>query len=288
MFSGNRFLPVRLILFAAVLVVAQASVLAAQQQDQQSQGGGAAAAPGSAKRTAPSKSWSVRVHKTNPATITLQAKNAPLRDIAADIARQLGVPLMLSPLMQQQKVTLEFSRNPVETAMRLLAPQVYADYEVSGDASVTPKPLAYYLQGFNEPPPPLTTVVKGSSEAFIIEGNTEDGTDNPAAGSSGTAQKTEAAQNEPLTVTYEKGQLSVKSVKQPLNIVLFEIANKIGIPFEMQGDTKDIVDVSFSNYTLEQAVHSLASPAIRLYIRTDLLSYETKPLRLVLKAQARS
>jgi hypothetical protein len=79
----------------------------------------------------------------------------------------------------------------------------------------------------------------------------------------------------------------VKARKQPLTAVLYEIASKVDIPFEMKYESNELVDVDFNNFTMEQAVRTL-SPNIRLYQRTNLTSYEVRPLRLVLVSPANS
>ncbi|HEX8131610.1 MAG TPA: hypothetical protein VF527_21115 [Pyrinomonadaceae bacterium] len=220
--------------------------------------------------------WSLKVTKKTPISITLSSKNGSLSEIAAELGKRLKVPVILTSLMQKQRITQEFEALPLEGALRLLAPQVYVDYEVSGDASGQPKPVGIYLQGMNEQPPAEASVVKGDSEAILIEGNTEDGLD-------ATNVKDERAS--PLRVTVEKNQLSVKARKQPLTAVLYEIASKVDIPFEMKYESTELVDVDFNNFTMEQAVRTL-SPNIRLYQRTNLTSYEVRPLRLVLVSPA--
>jgi hypothetical protein len=156
--------------------------------------------------------------------------------------------------------------------LRLLAPQVYIDYELSSDDSKPPKAIGIYLQGMNEPPPAEAAVVKGDSQAILIEGNTEDGLDESTA---------RDEEKQPLRVAVEKNQISVRARKQPLTAVLYEIASKVDIPFEMKYESTELVDVDFNNYTMEQAVRTL-SPNIRLYQRTNLTNYEVRPLRLVL------
>ena len=224
-------------------------------------------------REAPSL-YRLRVTKAAPLTVNLKAKNAPVAEIAAELGRKLEVPVILSPLMQRQKVTLEFAGMPLEAALKLLAPQAFVDYEVSGDAAVLPQPVGIYLNALNEEPPSQTAVVKGDSEAILIEGNTDEVTD---------AAAIEKGKDEPLRVQFDKNQVSVRARKQPLTAVLYEIASKVDIPFEMKYESNELVEVDFSHYTIEQAVRSL-SPNIRFYMRVDLSSYETKPLRLVLVA----
>lgn len=218
------------------------------------------------------KTWSVKVSKKAPVSLTLSSKNGRLTEIAAEISQRLKTPVILTPLMQQQNITQEFEGLPLEGALRLLAPQVYIDYELSSDGSSQPKVVGIYLQGMNEPSPAESAVVKGDSQAILIEGNTEDGLDESTA-------KDEAKQ--PLHVAVEKNQISVRARKQPLTAVLYEIASKVDIPFEMKYESNELVDVDFNNYTMEQAVRTL-SPNIRLYQRTNLTNYEVRPLRLVL------
>lgn len=229
-----------------------------------------AGAPGAGNREA-KPAWSVKVTKRAPVSLTLAAKNGRLTEIAAEIGQKLKVPVVLTPLMQQQSITQEFEALPLEGALRLLAPQVYIDYELNSDGS-QPKVVGIYLQGMNEPPPAEAAVVKGDSQAILIEGNTEDGLD---------ASNAADEEKQPLHVTVEKNQISVRARKQPLTAVLYEIASKVDIPFEMKYESTELVDVDFNNYTMEQAVRTL-SPNIRLYQRTNLTNYDVRPLRLVL------
>jgi antitoxin component of RelBE/YafQ-DinJ toxin-antitoxin module len=118
--------------------------------------------------------------------------------------------------------------------------------------------------------------VKGTSEAILIEGDTEEGTGDEEA------QKKRDEEN-PLKVSYARNNLSVRARKQPLTVVLFKIASELGIPFELRYESPEVVDVDFNNYTVEQAIRGL-SPAVRLFYRTDLQTYEMQPLRIVLGA----
>ncbi|HYG11896.1 MAG TPA: hypothetical protein VD835_18255 [Pyrinomonadaceae bacterium] len=231
--------------------------------------------PAGASANAAKPLWSVKVTKKELVSISLTSKNGSLSEIAAEIGKRLKVPVILTPLMQKQRITQEFESLPLEGALRLLAPQVYVDYELSGDGT-QPKAIGIYLQGMNEQPPAEATVVKGDSEAILIEGNTEDGLE---------ATNVRDDDTLPLRVTVEKNQVSVKARKQPLTAVLYEIASKVDIPFEMKYESTELVDVDFNNYTMEQAVRTL-SPNIRLYQRTNLTSYEVRPLRLVLVSPA--
>jgi hypothetical protein len=155
----------------------------------------------------------------------------------------------------------------------MLAPQSYVDYMAGGEGGDEPKPLAVYLQGLNEPQPAMNAAVRGSSEAILIEGDTEEGTDSEA--------QRKKEEEDPLRVTYLNNQLSVRARKQPLSVVLFKIASEVGVPFEMRYESAELVDVEFQNYPLDQAFRSL-SPGVRFYYRVDLQTFQVQPLRLAL------
>jgi hypothetical protein len=254
------------------LMFVSASAFGRQQQGAGTQPAGQTdktQTPAGAK--AAEKSWSVRMTKAAPHTFTVRAKDSSLPEITREISRLLKVPVSLSPLLERQKVTLDFGGLNLEATLRMLAPQAYVDYVTGGDDPEQPRPLAVYLQGVNERPPSLNASVHGSSEAILIEGNTEDGTD-------GGDQKKE---EDPLTVTYTNNLLSVRAHKQPLSVVLYRVATEMGVPFEMRYETPEVVDVEFTNYTLEQALKSL-SPGVRFYYRLDLQTFQSQPLRMVL------
>jgi hypothetical protein len=225
------------------------------------------------KGTAAQPLWRLSVSKETPPTMTLKAKNAPLKDIAAELSRKLKVLVILSPLMQKQRVTMDFENVPIEGAVKMLAPLPYVDYEISGDPNEPQHLMGIYLYAFNEEPPDRNAVAKGSEEAILVEGNTEEGTD--------AYEKQREKDDTPLLVKVDKNMLSVRARKQPLSVILYEIAHKVDIPFEMKYESSDLVDVNFTNYTLEQAVRTL-SPNIRLYQRVNLTNYESMPLRLLL------
>jgi hypothetical protein len=266
-FNWRRALPA--VGFALAAALAPASIFAAQQA-----GAGqkpAAAAQSPAKPAA--KSWSVQMSKGAPYTFTVKAKESPLPEITQEMAKLVKVPITLSPLMAKQKVTLDFAGLNLEAALRLLAPQGYVDYVAGGEGGDEPKPLALYLQGANEKAPPTTAAVRGNSEAILIEGDTEEGTDSEA--------QRKREEEDPLRVTWANNQLSVRARKQPLTVVLFKIASEVGVPFEMRYETAELVDVDFQNYPLDQAFRSL-SPGVRFYYRVDLQTFQVQPLRLAL------
>lgn len=284
----NQILSAMRLLMTTVVLVA----LVASAQAVQSKNGSAPATPkatpapaqkegasaASATQATPKKTWRLQVSEGAPPTLSLRATKTPLSEIAVELGRRLKVPVYLSPLMEKQPITLELTGMPVDAVLRSLAPQSYIDYESGGD-NPAPKPLALYLYSANEPAPALNTIVKNTSQALLVEGDTEEGTEE--------YEKRQAQEDNPLRVTFANKQLSVRARKQPLSVVLYKIAAELGIPFDMPGVSNEIVDVSFSNYTVEQAVRAL-SPSVRFFFRTDLQTFEIQPLRLALVAQPRT
>jgi hypothetical protein len=264
----------RLIILVIAAALLPVSMIAQQRQPspQRSKNGAAG------KASAPAKpSWSVKVSKSIPVTLTLQANDAPLTEVAAEIGRQLGVPVFLSPVMKLQRLALDVKGLPLETFMRTIAPQPYVDSVLNGGSQGQPKYLALYLYAYNEKPPAMDTIVKGKSQAVLIQGTFGE-EDNAAQ---------ETKPEAPLQVTMNDNRISVVARKQPLAYVLAEIADKYGIPFELEFETNELVDITFSQYTLEEAVNSLPAN-VKLYFRTDLQAYVNKPLRLVLGAPSRT
>jgi hypothetical protein len=213
--------------------------------------------------------FTLRITTDQVIGITLRAQDAKLKEIAAELAKQLKIPVMVTPIMEKHLVTTNFGDLVLEPALQMLAPQVYIDYEVDTTPGVNQRPLAIYLQGYNERPPSETAVVRGNSDVMVIEGNTED-----------TPPETAEAEQE-LKVTYEKGELSVKAKKEPLIVILYGIANELGIPLEVKNEVTDLVTVNITKTSVESTLQQLG-PNIRLYLRADLQLQERRPLRLVL------
>jgi hypothetical protein len=271
LFNWRRALPA--VGFALAAAFAPASIFAARQAPT----GQKPAEPAPAQTQPAAKSWSVRMSKGDPHTFTVKAKESALSEIAAELARLTKVPVTLSPLMAKQKVSLDFAGLNLEATLRMLAPQGYVDYVAGGEGGDEPKPLALYLQGANEKAPSTTAAVRGNSEAILIEGDTEEGTDSEA-------QK-KREEEDPLRVSWTNNQLSVRARKQPLSVVLFKIASEVGVPFEMRYESVELVDVEFQNFPLEQAFRSI-SPGVRFYYRVDLQTFQVQPLRLALMPPA--
>ena len=220
--------------------------------------------------------WTVKVSKELPQTFTVKANEARLAEIVGELSKLLKAPIFLSPLMERQVVSHDFGGLGLEATLRMLAPHPLVDYEVAGDYATQVKPVGIYLNALNERQPSLTQVVKGSTEMILFEGDTEEEVEDEEA-------RRKREEDSPLVVHYEKSQISVRARKQPLLAVASRIASELGIPFEMRFESREVLDLEFKGYPLDQAVRAL-SPSLHFYYRSDLLTYEMRPLRLVVKA----
>ena len=245
----------------------------------QQKGGAAKAQPApaqsapAAEQSAPKPALSVKMSRDAPHTFTVKAKGAKLSEVAAELSKLLKTPIQLSPLLSRQPANLDFGGLNLEATVRMLAPQAYVDYVAGGDLAEA-KPLAIYMQAYNERPPALTATVKGSSEAILIEGDTEEGVETEE-------ERRKKEEAEPLKVSYSNNQLSVRAKRQPLTVVLYRVASELGVPFELKYETPELIDIDFSNFSVEQAVRSL-SPHVRFYYRLDLQTFQLQPIRLAL------
>jgi hypothetical protein len=253
----------------ALALLASSAAAARQKTDAPARKAGPAQAGGGAQAK---PNWSVKVSKSEPYTFTVKATDAKLGEIAAEIAKAVHVPITLSPLLQKQRVTLDFGGLNLDATLRMLAPSPVVDYELGGD-DPQPKALAIYLQAVNEQPPAPGVEVRGAAQVILIEGDTEEGTDEAA--------ERKRKEEEALKVTYANSQLSLRARRQSLSVVLFRIASEVGVPFDLRYESTQIIDAEFDNYPLDQAVRSL-SPEVRLYYRQDLQTFQIKPLRLAL------
>jgi hypothetical protein len=138
----------------------------------------------------------------------------------------------------------------------------------------TPRPLGIYLQGYNEAAPADNAVVHGNSDVMIIEGDTEDTGE----------EKDKDDKDQELKVNYEKGELSVIARKQPLVVVLYAVANELGIPLQVTDEIVEPISVNIQKASVEAALQQL-SQNIRLYLRANLMTQERRPLRIVLVGQ---
>ena len=264
---SSRSLYLRGVLFALLISIAGGFL----RVDANPQAQNSPAPPQGASRTTPKKRHKLRITKGEIIGISLKAEKAKMSEIAADLSKRLGTKVILGSNMAKETLTVEFYDLPLEAALRLLVPRVYIDYEIKGNAQ--PVMLGIFLLAREDPDPAANAVVQGSSQAMMIEGNTEDTED--------TAEKEEEADNGPLQVELEDNQLTIKSKKQPLIAVVLTIAELLGVPAEIKYESIEMVDTEIKDIPFEDAITRL-SPNIRLYVRADLTSSKRTPLRLAL------
>jgi len=215
--------------------------------------------------------------KTRPIlNISLKAEKASMAEVAQELSKRLKAPVFLGPERQKEQISIEFSELTLEPALQLLSPSVYVDYEVDAASQNPPRVLGIFFYDTNQGEPPLTAVIHGSSQSMLIEGNTEEGVEEPD-----TDEEKKKDEEKPLRITYQNYLLSVKAKKQPLSLVLLKIGEQIGVPVDIQDTRMEIVDAEISKLSVEEAVRQLA-PNIRLFVRADLTRSERRILRMVL------
>jgi type II secretory pathway component GspD/PulD (secretin) len=220
-----------------------------------------------AKKEDDKRPFTLQVKTENVLSISLKSDNAKLSEVVAELSRKLKIPVALSPVMARQRTEAKFGDLLLEPAMQLLAPYVYIDYRVESGPGAQPRPLGIYLNAYNEVPPATDAVVKGSSQAFVISGNTETVADQPD-------------EDDPIQIRYKNGHISVKAKDQPLVDVVSEMAEEAGIPFEAPEGIKENVSVDIKDTALEQALLAV-SPNVRVFFRRDLYRAENTVLRVV-------
>ncbi|HEV2835959.1 MAG TPA: hypothetical protein VGW58_11610 [Pyrinomonadaceae bacterium] len=220
--------------------------------------------------------------KTRPIlNLSLKAEKAKMSEVAHKLSEKLKIPVFLGPERQKESITIEFSELTLEPALQLMSPTVYVDYELDTGSMGPPKALGIYFFDLNQGEPPITAVVSGANQSFLIEGNTEDGVE-PT-----TDEEKQKAEEQPLRVKYENNTLTVKAKKQPLPVVLLKIGEEIGIPVDIQNERLDPIDADISKLPIEDVVRQL-SPHIKLYYRADLTRAEKRALRMVLAEPAKA
>lgn len=202
------------------------------------------------------KTATVRVRKNGIYFLSIQVKDTPLTEVAADLSSRLKVPVVLSPVMAKQRVTLDFKDLPLETALQMLAPLPYVHYELRGGSAPICREI--FLNAYNEVAP--LPKLENRNVSFVIQGDTE------------------GDRNEdPLHVSYKNGLLSVSVKKQSLTAVLDRIASVMGVSFSMKQDSPDNVDLDFKEISLESAM-SYFPPSVHVHVRKDLQRLSTLPL----------
>jgi hypothetical protein len=220
--------------------------------------------------------------KTKPILhISLKAEKVKLTAIAEELAKRLKIQVVVSPNLQKEVVSLEFSGLTLEPAMQVMSPAVYIDYEIDTGSGMPPKPLGIFLYDTSTGEPPLSAVVPSTSQSLLVEGDTEEGVE-----PQNDADK-KRLEEQPLRIQFQNNILSVKAKKQPLSLVLLKIGEELGIPVDIQYDAPDMVDTEITKLSVEDTIRKL-SPNIRLFLRADLLHAERRALRLVLADPAKA
>ena len=213
--------------------------------------------------------------------ISLKAEKAKLVQIAEDLSKRLKTTVVVSPSLQKEIVSIEFSSLTLEPAMQLMAQAVYIDYEIDSGSGTPPKALGIFLYDTTTGEPPLTAVVKSTTQSLLIEGDTEEGVEPQ------TEADKKRLEEQPLRVQFLNNNLSVKAKNQPLTLVLLKIGEELGIPVDIQYEAPDMVDTEITKLPVEDTIRKL-SPNIRIYLRADLLHAERRALRLVLADPAKA
>jgi type II secretory pathway component GspD/PulD (secretin) len=218
---------------------------------------GVAAQQPAAKSKAATGTFRVRVKQNGAYFVSVRAKAVPLSEIAAELSRRLKAPVVLSRVMDKQKVTLEFEDLPLETALQLMAPLPYVHYELQGGSDPVCREI--FLNAYNEPAP--VPKLENHNISFVMQGDTE----------------SLDPKEDPLHVDYKNGRLTVKVKKQSLAAVLDRIATVLGVNLIMKKDTDDTVDLDFKEASLEDAV-SYFPPSVHVHVRKDIQRVNTVPL----------
>jgi len=104
---------------AAALALSVSGAARAQQQPVQEAGKPAAqgaAKPSAQKPQAPKpQGLSVKESKDAPGTFDIVAKDAKLTELTAELQKLIKAPIFLSPVMQQQRVTVELAGASLES-----------------------------------------------------------------------------------------------------------------------------------------------------------------------------
>jgi hypothetical protein len=219
--------------------------------------------------------FKLTVKSTPLMAVSLKAKDARLIDIASDLQRQLKTPVVVSQSLQKLTVTIEFGDLTLEPALQLLAPLVYIDYELGNQQQL---PKTVFLWGYDDPQP--SSSITGSSQALLIEGDTEEGVE-PETEESG-----EAAERKPQ-VKVANNKLTVKATQQSLVLLVLMIGEELGIPVEIRHESPELISLTFNDLPIEEGVQRV-SPNLHLFVRADLQRQERKLLRLLLLAPQNS
>lgn len=210
--------------------------------------------------------YTLRVDKGDMTVVSFTAEGAKLSEIAADLSKQLGVPILVGPAWRDATVSASVSEAALEQALSALGPRVYVDYELRQDAAPVAREI--HLVGFEDPEP----AVRGMAQGLLIEGHTE--------------ETEKDAEKDPLRVLYENQRLSVVANQQPLVLVVRAIAEALGVPAEIKYEAPEVLDLNLTSLPPEDALVGL-SPQVGVDLRVDLYSGERTVKRIALTRTAK-
>ena len=206
------------------------------------------------------------VTKDGATFLTLTAEDARLSDVAADLAKQLNVQVIVGTSLKDEKISAQIAGTSIEPAMLAIAPRVYVDYEMRRNAE--PVPLGIYLLGLDDIDPSPSAVVQRTCQGLFLSGNTED-----------TGQPPKDA---PLRITYDKGRLTVFAKEQSLIAVALAIADQLGVPAEVKYETREVISADIKETPMIDDALVGLSYNVRVYVRADAGRFEKRLLRVVI------
>jgi len=197
--------------------------------------------------------------------VTLAAKDKPTREILLDLQKRLELPIRFSAAVGAQRISADWVRVPLDTALRRLAPQVFVDSLHDG-AHPDGRRQAIHLTAADEPPPPTPGERAG---AMILSGAVDD-TGEPI--DAPPAPEPRDPDDGPLLrVAFDTDRISVKAREQPAAVILAEIAVAAGVPFTPRGGfDPQPISVAFSGAPPEMLPGLIPVPGVAVLVRHDL------------------
>lgn len=221
---------------------------------------------------------------------TLTAKEAKAADIGVSLAKELGVPVRMSPLVARRAVTLKLTQVPIENLFLALAPQVYIDYEVRWDQAQEDW-VGVELTGFNEREPATPVEQKAF---LVLAGSTEDEnvTEETIAAEQAGRDEEKLKKDPPregpvLDISVKNGLVSVRARRQMVTAILLDVASKAGLGFETRGELDHaLIDLDVRDLPVEQIPAAVARPGVALLMRRNLTTGGTRPVAMLLGSEA--
>lgn len=221
---------------------------------------------------------------------TLTAKEAKAGDIGASLAKELGIPVRMSPLVARRAVTLKLTQAPIENLFLALAPQVYIDYEVRWDQAQEDW-VGVELTGFNEREPRTPVEQKAF---LVLAGSTEDESVTEETMAKDQAERDEEnLKKDPpregpvLDISVKNGLVSIRARRQMVTAILLDVASKAGLGFETRGELDQaLIDLDVRGLPVEQIPAAVARPGVALLMRRNLTTGGTRPVAMLLGSEA--